>query len=68
MQRGFGFTFSASLEKINMPLKERAKYVINTVNYLLNNHPIGKFLEEEALLKILHNSFFLNLFFLIKFI
>jgi hypothetical protein len=56
-----------SLEKMNMSLKERVKYVINTVNYLLNNHHIGKFLEEEILLKILHNSFF-KLVFLIKFI
>jgi hypothetical protein len=55
------------LEKMNMPLYERVKYVINSVNYLLNNHQIGKLLEEEILLEILHNSFFLLVFF-IKFI
>jgi hypothetical protein len=54
-----------SLEKMNMPLNERAKYIINSVNYLLNKHQIGKFLEEETLLKILHNSFF-YLFFLLN--
>jgi hypothetical protein len=48
-----------SLEKMNIPLKEHNKYVINTVNYLLNNHPIGKLLEEIIIFKILHNSFFL---------
>jgi hypothetical protein len=56
-----------SLEKMNMPLNERAKYVINTVNYLLNKHDIGKFLEEEILLKMLHSSFF-KLIFFVKFI
>jgi hypothetical protein len=66
---GMGFTLSfPSLEKISKPLNERVKYVINTVNYLLNKHDIGKLLEEKTLLKILHNSFFLNLFFFIKFI
>jgi hypothetical protein len=63
MQGGIGAGMGVSLdfpslEKISKPLNERVKYVINTVNYLLNNHHIGKFLKEEVVLKILHNSFF----------
>jgi hypothetical protein len=64
MQGGLNILF---LEKMNMPLNERVKYVINTVNYLLNNHHIGKLLEEIIVFKILHSSFFLNFFFSIKF-
>jgi hypothetical protein len=38
----------ASLENMNKPLnKPSRKYVVNTVNYLLNNHHIGKLLEEK---------------------
>jgi hypothetical protein len=50
-------TFS-SLDNMNKPLNERTNYIINTFNYLLNNHHIGKLLEEKAVLKLLHNSFF----------
>jgi hypothetical protein len=51
-----------SLEKMNKPLNECSKYIINTVNYLLKNHHIGKFLEEIIIVKILHNSFFFFFF------
>jgi hypothetical protein len=62
IQGGFGNMLNVSifpsLEKMNRPSNERVKYIINTVNYLLNNHHIGKLLEEKKVLKILHDSFF----------
>jgi hypothetical protein len=69
MQGGFNISNAlifASLEKMNKPFNERAKYVINTVNYLLNKHDIGKLLEENILLKILHSSFFFKFVFIYK--
>jgi hypothetical protein len=51
-----------SLEKLNKPLNEHSKYIINTVNYLLNSHHIGKFLEDIIIVKIIHNSFFFFFF------
>jgi hypothetical protein len=62
IQGGFINTLNVSifpsLEKMNKPSNECVKYVINTINYLLDNHHIRRFLEEKKHLEILYNFFF----------
>jgi hypothetical protein len=52
-----------SLDNWKLSPYKRRDYIIKAVNYLENNHPVGKFLEEEYLFNKFHECFNFLLFF-----